>query len=362
MKRTLPLFFALFLLTACGAPAAAPSASARPSAEPYVEPVIEPYSYLPSSSATDLTVDERGRPKYVPPMDFAPTSVWCAEPFGSDGMAVLFMGEPRDGARPFKLYFSFNSDRFGDFAKAGNLQLYAFVSELEQGRFEYVRDESNADLEMQYIGRIDAGMEISGNRLTIDYETVSMYDMTRNYLDATSASPRVVLERNDTGFIRYLYLPREFTRMDDRHIASAMYQMPVYYEELSFSPNSGETAALYDELGERYTSSDPEYAPKLRGIGIGSSLDDILERIPVEAYMEHDSGTLHVDPDMITVNEGGLRLYGDPQSLSHCAALYYENGRPSDVVITCRYATRVTFHLNADGLIESASFYKWIPW
>ena len=295
-------------------------------------------------------------------MDFTPTSVWCAEPFGSDGMAVLFMGEPKDGARPFKLYFSFYSDRFGDFAKAGNLQLYAFASELEQGRFEYVRDESNADPEMQYIGRIEAGMEISGNRLTIDYETVSMYDMTRNYLDATSASPRVVLERNDTGFIKYLYLPREFTRMDDRHIASAMYQMPVYYEELSFSPNSGETAALYDELGERYTSSDPEYAPKLRGLGIGSSLDDILERIPVEVYMEHDSGTLHVDPDMITVNEGGLRLYGDPQSLSHCAALYYENGRPSDVVITCRYATRVTFHLNADGLIESASFYKWIPW
>lgn len=360
MKRYFAATLALILclLTACGAPAAEPS----PSAEPYVEPVIEPYSYLPSSSATDLSVDESGRPKYLPPMDFTPTSVWCAEPFGSDGTAVLFMGEPRDGARPFKLYFSFYSDRFGDFAKTWNLQLYAFASELEQGRFEYVRDEGNADPEMQYIGRIEAGMEISGNRLTIDYETVSMYDMTRNYLDATSASPRVVLERNDTGFIRYLYLPSEFTRMDDRRIASVMYQMPVYYEELSLSPNSGETAALYDERGERYTSSDPEYAPKLRGLGIGSSLDDILERIPVEVYMEYDGGTLYVDPNMITVNEGGLRLYGDPQSLRHCAALYYENGRPSDVVITCRDATRVTFHLDAYGIIESASFYKWIPW
>ena len=80
-----------------------------------------------------------------------------------------------------------------------------------------------------------------------------------------------------------------------------MRSMPVFYEELVYAPNSGETAALYDERGEGYTSSDPEIAPTLRGLEIGDSLNDILLSIPVEVYMDYDGGTMYLDPAQITL-------------------------------------------------------------
>ncbi len=359
MRRIIPLALALTLmLTACGAPSAEPSPSPAPveSAAP-----VEAYRYPYSSSPSNLEVISQGRPYYLPPMDFTPVSAWVAEPFGSDGKALLYMGAETDGAAPFKLYFCFNQDRGSYPAAPGNLVAYCFASELVDGEFSYDCGTQSSGREILPITGVDGSFEFSGNRLTIGYDAVRIYEKKHGF-DARVSEPRIVLEQNENGFTRYINFPTEFTRVYDDYIGYTMSSMPVFYEELVYAPNGGETAALYDERGDGYTSSDPETAPTLRGLKIGDSLNDILLRIPVEVYTEYDAAVFKLDPSQITLGEAGLRLYGDGQDISYYASLYYTDGRPSSVLIHCLDATYISFELDGDGNISSATYYQWNPW
>lgn len=161
--------------------------------------------------------------------------------------------------------------------------------------------------------------------------------------------------------MKYISFPTEFTRVYDDYIGRVMYSMPVFYEELVFAPNSGETAALYDERGEGYTSSDPATAPTLRALKIGDGLDDILRRIPVRAYMEYDLSATPLDPSQLTLGEAGIRLYGAGQDMSYYATLFYEDGRPGSVLVHCLDATYISFELDGDGKLASATYYQWNP-
>lgn len=362
MRRIIPALLALTLtLAACGAPSAevTPSASPEPTPVESAEPVGA-YRYPYSSSPSNLEVISQGRPYYLPPMDFAPVSVWRAEPFGSGGKALLYMGAEKNGSTPFKLYFCFNQDRGTYPAAPGNLVAYCFASELVDGKFSYDCDTQSSGSEILPITGVDGSFDFSGNRLTLSYDAARIYGEEHGF-DARVSEPRIVLDQNDTGFVRYISFPTEFTRVYDDYIGYVMRSMPVFYEELVYAPNSGETAALYDERGEGYTSSDPEIAPTLRGLEIGDSLNDILLSIPVEVYMDYDGGTMYLDPAQITLGEAGLRLYGGVQDISYYASLYYTDGRPGHVLIHCLCATYISFELDEAGNISAATYYQWNP-
>lgn len=361
MKRAVLLMLVLLLLTACGAPAAEPTPEATAdAAPPGVTVPADAHRHPYSSSPTNISASDPDWPYYLPPMDFTPASVWRAEPFGSDGQALLYMGEEENGTTPFKLYFCFNQDRGAYPVAPGNLATYCFSSELADGSFSYECADPAAEFEIWPITGIAGRFEFLGKRLTLSYDTVKIHGEERGF-DPAGSEPRIVLQRNDTGFVKYISFPTEFTRVYDDYIGRVMYSMPVFYEELVFAPNSGETAALYDERGKGYTSSDPATAPTLRALEIGDGLDDILRRIPVRAYMECDLSATPLDPSQLTLGEAGIRLYGAGQDMSYYATLFYEDGRPGSVLVHCLDATYISSELDGDGKLASATYYQWNP-
>ena len=251
MKRMIPLILALLLLAACGAE----PAEATPTA------VLATPTPAPMPSASPL-------PDYIPPMDFEPVSVWQAEPFGADGYALLYLGGETDGAIPFKLfsvgktYFYWN-DGVGS---VRSLDCRSFSGNFSAGdgcyTFEAACDSGSDERYSQYlmeaacVGEVSGSADIAGNVLTMSYTSALPYvegTVMEAYLD--SAAPHVVCRWNeDDPDPIELYLPYSFTKMPEEQLGSAMYQMPAFVEEIG--------------------------AGGFRGIDVGSSLIDILSRVP----------------------------------------------------------------------------------
>ena len=77
--------------------------------------------------------------------------------------------------------------------------------------------------------------------------------------------------------------------------------------------------------------------------------------------MDCDLSATPLDPSHLTLGEAGIRLYGAGQDMSYYATLFYEDGRPSSVLVHCLDATYISFELDGDGKIASATYYQWNP-
>ena len=300
MKRIIPLLLALLLLAACGAEAVEPTPTAvlADIAEPTPTPVLTTPAPAPMPSASPL-------PEYVPPLDFEPVSVWRAEPFGLDGEAVLYLGEAR-----FKVFTYYANGN-----RSGLTESRAFSADISGGAFT-VDLAANRDgpSPIPDVTALSGEISQEGGRLLLSYtgvETLSTeFDLAGGVITRAS------------GY-NTQYLPLEFYELSGDDAAMAMYSMPACADEMSWCPNSGDTAFLY-EKDYCYLTDDPEYAPGLRGLELGDSFADIAARLPNELDAGFDPRVL--GPDAVEQRQGEheLTFYGCRSGFSMASLVYLD--------------------------------------
>ena len=299
MKRIIPLILALLLLAACGAEAAEATPTSEPTEIAETAPAL-------LSEAKELT-------EYVPPLDFEPLSVWRAEPFGIDGEAVLYLGETR-----FKVFTYYANGH-----EAGLTESRAFSADVSGCVF-------TVDLAINKGGSlpIPGVTALSGEIRQEDGRLLLSYTDAETDAAEVELAGGVVTRASGDGT---QYLPLEFYELTGDEAALTMYSMPVCADEMSWCPNSGDTAFLYKK-DYCYLTDDPKYAPGLRGIELGDSFADIAARLPNGLDENFDPRVLSPDAVELCQGEHELVLYGCSAGYSR-AALVYLDGVPAYVTV-----------------------------
>ncbi len=317
MRRIIACIITLLLLSACSADPATVTESPAPTPSDIPLPTVEP------ATGTDI---HTYFPRYIPPMDFEPVSVWQADSYPGNGRALLYLGEESDGVLPFMVLTC--GDVYDSIWYDG-IETSAFSAEALMPEGSFSQYYGTGEFSTYVCGDI----EISEDTLSLSYSgTISEYpDME---LATDDYWPRLVDgPPNYSDDVKYL--PTRFTKLSDDYITHIMYSMPAVREEIIYCPNSGDTAFLYDTEFSYYTS-DPKYAPSLRELKIGDSYEDIVRRFPNSLY-GIDPTTLH------PTEEFNLMLYGS-NSWYYKAYLTYFDGVPAYVNVNA--VDRVTFFLD----------------
>lgn len=305
MKRIIPLILALLLLAACGAEVVEATLSAGVSATPEPSENFEA-APVPLQEAKELT-------KYMPPLDFEPLSVWRAEPFGIDGEAVLYLGEAR-----FKVFTYYTNGH-----EAGLTESRAFSADISGGAFTVdLAINKDGSLPIPGVTALSGEIRQEDGRLSLSYT-----DAETDAAEVELAGGVVTRASGDGT----QYLPLEFYELTGDKAALAMYSMPVCADEMSWCPNSGDTAFLY-EKDYCYLTDDPEYAHGLRGIELGDNFADIAARLPNGLDEDFDPRVLSPDAIELRQGEHELVLYGCSGGYSR-AALVYLDGVPAYVTV-----------------------------
>lgn len=236
----------LLLLTACGTPAA--EVSTKPG---------QHTGTVQMEDGTDSSAVS-GQLDYIPPMDFTPSSAWMAAPFGGGGQALLYTGAEENGAIPFKIFTACKRYMYTDDPyHVLSMDCRSFSGEfIIDGR--YFSFTASFDSEAGGPAgphSVSGTAEIDADVLTISYTDASPRYENQRLTKNLEAEPSIICSLGELDANTFeLHLPYSFIRLSDEQIGSAMYQMPVFTEEI--------------ESGE------------LRGIEVGSSIADILFRIP----------------------------------------------------------------------------------
>lgn len=288
MKRIIPLILVLLLLAACG----------EGVAEAIPTPAVTTPTAAPMPEASSL-------PDYIPPMDFEPVSVWQAERFC--GRALLYLGAEEDGSTPFKVYscFTYEVVEYLD----GNMLMSsrAFSAKaVDSGDFSVDCGKHGLWLEpVLGMSALTGKLSVDGDRLTLEYtgfERAAWAEDTPGFeCRLSGGQPFIDSGTGENDSVQYL--PTEFKRLPDEYLGRAMYWMPMFEEEAS--------------------------AGRLRGLEVGDTYADIVARFPSPLDIWSR------DPRSVSAPDGWYDTFYGSEAGMVFAALFYEGGVPSTVLIAC---------------------------
>lgn len=231
MKRVLPLVLLLLLLTACVAEA--------------VPEVSEP---TPETTPTPVPTSA---PASLPDAGFEPESFLLAEPFGDGGKALLLIA----GDGRFKCWYS----SWCEHPESGWLYLTggSFTGEDAEARAE------GEALTLEYSGSWDSPKPERFSAATYEEALAAFLDMPYNDEAVLPVLERVSrAEWEETPGVTPL-------EADERYRRYEYLGAVVTYESW------GDTLTLGG-----FTSETPDFPFTVRGLGIDSSLDEVLSRFP----------------------------------------------------------------------------------
>ena len=234
MRRLIPLILALLLLAACGAEA---PPTAEPTPTPTVEPTLEP---LPESA-----------PAALPDAGFEPESFWLAEPFGEGGKALLLMS----GDGRFKCWHSSwreHPEHGGLYLTGGSFTEAEAEARVEENALalEYAESRDGPAPERFAAASYEEALAAF---LDMPYNDEAVLPVPERVSRADwEATPGVTPLEADERYRRYEYLGAVVT-----------------YEYW------GDTLIL-----DGFTAETSDFPFAVRGLGIGSSLDEVFSRFP----------------------------------------------------------------------------------
>ena len=279
-----------------------------------------------------LTNPVSGDGEYTPPLDFTPESVWRAEPYGDGAQAVLYLGAETDGARPFRVFTAFSFEHSLEGADTVP-SARAFGGTAEDGVFT-VSGEG-----LPYVSSLTGRLSVDGASLSIDYTAAEpAQGGVQLYLEGDDQ--RIVMPNVEMSYDDIQPLPTHFTRLSGSEAGTAMYALPAAADEIVYAPNGGSTAAFYDRADYFYVTADPEYAPQLRGIGIGDGMDDIFARFPVDESVAADAA------EYTAGSYDERRLYGDGAWWPYYMNICYVDGAPAYIIVGAD--ATVTYYLDSE--------------
>lgn len=230
------LALALLLLTGCGAQAA-PEPTPEPTPTPMATPTPTP---LPTSA-----------PAALPDAGFEPESFWLAEPFGDGGKALLLMAA--DGR--FKCWHSSwreHPEHGEPYLVGGSFTEAVAVARVEENALALEYAESRDGPAPERFSAASYGEALAAF-LDMPYNDEAVPPVPERVSRADwEAAPGVTPLEADERYRRYEYLGAVVT-----------------YEYW------GDTLTL-----DGFTSETPDFPFALRGLGLGSTLDEVLSRFP----------------------------------------------------------------------------------
>ena len=270
MRRMLPLILALLLLTACGAPAAEATPSASPVPSSPLDLITPGTASVPIETVSPERASSRAVPETMtlPDAGFEPESYWFAEPFGDGGQALLLMS--------------------GD----GRLKCW------DDYWVEYP-DTGWKDLVGGSFTEAEAAASVAGGALTLEYAETA--DTPRPERFTAITRDEALRAHRDMPYNDELSLPVP-ERVGRGEWEATPGVTPVSYSE------GGVSGAVYEYMGATVTFDAMSGAPlyfsgfttesaafpfKVRGVGIGSSGENVLASFPSNVLTLADAGEHH---------------------------------------------------------------------
>ena len=312
MKKLIPLALALLLLPACGE--GAPSAAAPPA--PAAELITPGPASVPDATVSPEAASCRAVPDTMalPDTPFEPESYWLAGPFGDGGQALLLMSA--DGR--FKCWYNYFFEESGtgweDIVGGSFTEAEAAASvDGETLALEYCSASDKPRPErFTAITRAEA---LRAHRDMPYNDELSLPVPTRTGRDEWEATPGVRFLEQMGNFISYEYLGAD-----------------VSYE-------------LWDGtlLLSGFTAGSPDFPFSVRGVGIGSSGEDVLASFPSDVLSLADAGEQHT-------------FYG---GLFGCMGAWNTGDDwRGDVIMVSDGRTITRFILDGDGTVYRIEFWN----
>ena len=325
VKRIIPLILALLLLAACGEQAASGTPALPPSAETFPATSGDPTAPEPTPSpAVTVSPEEASRrpvpdTMILPDTGFEPESYWLAEPFGDSGQSLLLIA----GNGQFKCWYNCRTDEFN-----------TGWDDIVGGSFTDSEAAASVDgetLALEYYDASDTPRPARFTAITRDEALRAHRDMPYN--DEIS-----------------LPLPEIITRAEWEATPGVT---PVSYVEDGVSGAVYEymgSQVMYDTFGDAllrlggFVTESPEFPFKVRGVGIGSSGEDVLASFPSNVPELSDAEEHHA-------------LYGGVAGLLGSWNAMDENRGGPDIMFSDS-KTITHFILDADGMVCKIEFWN----
>ena len=376
MKRFLTVAAALILLmSACGTAPTEPTQSPTP--EITSSPPVATDEFVKETGGSSIhMLGLEDLPDYVPELGFEHESVWRAEAFGNNGAGLLYVSGEENGERRVRLYFYDYAPENDDILTT----VFDLLAHSDEGKYEFCLSQEE-DALRSYFSLLSGTAELNGGKIQLSYSDAAL-ELTEN----------VQLNRLETGTFltspdvdRAKYLPMEFVRLSEDEASKAMYEMPLFRDEISLpvpldcSPDDikrifGEVEIYYDPLSNyfsletssgsihgRYKISGTEitnyyvhgvistandFAVTVRGIEIGQSLYEVTALFP---------GRENV-PDNLDEALGIILLYGQDYPGMVFGTAYYEEGRIYQLVYALGGGA-IKLGIDGNGNLESVRWF-----
>ena len=320
MKRYLAivLALALCLLAACGTPTPAATDTPSPAPEDTTAPTAEA-SPEASTEPESVPVDF-----HLPDAGFEPDSYWLSDGFGKDGQALMLTATAEDGTVQFKCWYN------------GMAEIY---SDTDNDFWESLVCESFAAADGT------ATVAIDGETLTVSYaaeagdiERPAQFE--RATYDEALAAFRAMPYNGEAA----LPIATQMTRAELEALPGIELSGDGYVYngmELGIGAESFSKGLVISSI----RSTNPESAPDVRGIKIGSSSSDVLACFP--------GNVTEVDPDGENVT-----IYG-PSSIRTAGAWIVHTDDGGVQIVVSDFVSQVTFEIE-DGLVSAIGWSEMI--
>lgn len=313
MKKLIPLALALLLLPACGedAPSAAPLPA--PAAELITPgPASAPVAAAPTEEASCRALPDT---MALPDTPFEPESYWLAGPFGDGGQALLLMSA--DGR--FKCWYNYFFEESG-----------TGWEDIVGGSFT----------------EAEAAASVDGETLALKYCSASDKPRPERFTAITRAE--ALRAHRDMPYNDELSLPvptragrADWEAMPGVRLIEQMGNF-ISYEYLGADVSYELWDGTLSLSG--FTAESPDFPFSVRGVGIGSSGEDVLASFPSDVLSLADAGEQHT-------------FYG---GLFGCMGAWNtgDDWRGGDVIMVSDGRTITRFILDGDGTVYRIEFWN----
>lgn len=313
MKKLIPLALALLLLPACGE--GAPSAAAPPA--PAAELITPGPASVPDATVSPEAASCRAVPDTMalPDTPFEPESYWLAGPFGDGGQALLLMSA--DGR--FKCWYNYFFEESG-----------TGWEDIVGGSFT----------------EAEAAASVDGETLALEYCSASDKPRPERFTAITRAE--ALRAHRDMPYNDELSLPvptragrADWEAMPGVRLIEQMGNF-ISYEYLGADVSYELWDGTLSLSG--FTAESPDFPFSVRGVGIGSSGEDVLASFPSDVLSLADAGEQHT-------------FYG---GLFGCMGAWNtgDDWRGGDVIMVSDGRTITRFILDGDGTVYRIEFWN----
>ena len=312
MKKLIPLALALLLLPACGEGAPSAAALPAPAAELITPgPASAPVAAAPPEAASCRAVPDT---MALPDTPFEPESYWLAGPFGDGGQALLLMSA--DGR--FKCWYNYFFEESG-----------TGWEDIVGGSFT----------------EAEAAASVDGETLALEYCSASDKPRPERFTAITRAE--ALRAHRDMPYNDELSLPvptragrADWEAMPGVRLIEQMGNF-ISYEYLG----ADVSYELWDGTLSLscFTAGSPDFPFSVRGVGIGSSGEDVLASFPSDVLSLADAGEHHT-------------FYG---GLFGCMGAWNTGDDwRGDVIMVSDGRTITRFILDVDGTVYRIEFWN----